>query len=176
MLLRPLLERKFSDLSEAEFRDLRLTHGISRGRVYCGSHLNLENKDLDSLEGMNFEVLNGGMNLNGNRLVSFKGAPKRITGDVLARSNRFYDLHDIHLDIHQLKGTLDLRNNPISSHVLGLLLIKDLDSIGDVRTYSDRYKWIKIVDKHLPNKKGKIGMFECQEELLDAGLENFAEV
>ena len=59
--------------------------------------------------------------------------------------------------------------NPIKSHVLGLLLIKDLKQIR-----LDNKQVEEILNRHLG--KGRAGMLMAQEELIEAELEEFAQL
>jgi len=62
---------------------------------------------------------------------------------------------------------MDFSFNPIKSSVLGLVKIKGLTEVMFVNK-----KLEKIMNKYLP--LGDI--FDCQEELIEAGLEEFAEL
>ena len=58
-------------------------------------------------------------------------------------------------------------NNPIESHVLGLLKIKGLQEVR-----LDDIQLTKIINKYLP-----LGdLLDCQEELIEAGYEEFAQL
>lgn len=60
-------------------------------------------------------------------------------------------------------------HNYITSHVLGLMLIDGLQrvALGNKRVET-------ILNSHLG--KGRVGMLLVQEELIDAGLEEFAQL
>jgi len=62
---------------------------------------------------------------------------------------------------------MNFEDNPIKSSVLGLVKIKGLTNV-----IFDNKKLEKIMNKYLP--LGDI--FDCQEELIEAGLEEFAEL
>jgi hypothetical protein len=59
--------------------------------------------------------------------------------------------------------------NPIKSHVLGLMLIDGLKTIR-----LDNKQVEEILNRHLG--KGRAGMLMAQEELIEAGLEEFAQL
>ena len=63
-----------------------------------------------------------------------------------------------------------MEKNPIKSAVLGVLLIKGLKKIE-----IDNQNVQNILNKHLPSK-GMASVLDAQEELVDAGLEDFAEL
>ncbi len=70
--------------------------------------------------------------------------------------------------ITEIKG-IDASDNPIKSHVLGSLLIK---GVTEVRL--DNEQVTEILNRHLG--KGRAGMLMAQEELIEAGLEEFAQL
>ena len=69
--------------------------------------------------------------------------------------------------IHYI-ATADFSNNPITSHVLGLMLIEDLQFVE-----FDNKQLQNIINKHL--KEGR-DVFECQNELMEAGLDEYAQL
>lgn len=120
-------------------------------------------------------------------LLSLKGAPKIVTGSFYCQRNyldsldhvpesmnylNFYEnelesLHNIHKKIKHC-GIANFEKNPIKSHVLGLLLIKGLTHI-----WIDKQHLAKILNKHL---NGERDVFACQEELIEKGFEEFAQL
>jgi hypothetical protein len=102
-----------------------------------------------------------------NRLTSLEGSPEYVDGDFEASDNMFTSLHNIHKIVKTINGELDLMRNPIKSSVLGLLKIKNLD-----RVLLDNDKVRRIINKYLP--EGDI--VECQSELIEAGLDEFAKL
>jgi hypothetical protein len=73
----------------------------------------------------------------------------------------------VYKHVTEIKGIFYAIENPIESHVLGLLLVK-----GVTRVYLDNEQVAKILNRHLG--KGRAGMLMAQEELIDAGLEECA--
>ena len=67
----------------------------------------------------------------------------------------------------EVRGKIDFSKNKISSHVLGLLKIKGLKHVK-----LSNKKVETIINKYLP--EGDI--LECQSELMDAGLEEYAKL
>ena len=104
-----------------------------------------------------------------NQLASLQGAPCRVVGNFYCTSNRLTSLKDVHRQITEIRGVFACRQNPIKSHVLGLLLIKGITEIQ-----LDHKQVGEILNKHLG--KGRVGMLMAQEELIEAGLEEFAQL
>ena len=105
---------------------------------------------------------------NLNKIKSLEGAPSYIGKDFRCFNNKLTSLHNIHKHIKHIGGEADLRYNPIKSHVLGLLLIDGLKKV-----YLDNEKVQVIINDHL---KGDRDVFACQEELIDNGFEDYAQL
>ena len=65
-------------------------------------------------------------------------------------------------------GKADFEKNPITSCVLGLLLIDGLRGV-----WFDNGKLEIIMNKHLA---GDRDVFACQEELIEAGFDEYAQL
>jgi hypothetical protein len=102
-----------------------------------------------------------------NKLTTLEGIAPVITDVLSCRKNNLTWLRNIHKQISEINGQANFKGNPIKSHVLGLLKIKGLK-----RVELDNEKVQVIVNKYLP--QGDI--FACQEELEDAGFEEFAKL
>ena len=102
-----------------------------------------------------------------NELTSLEGSPAVIVGDFFCYSNKLKSLKNIHKIITRIDGILYCNNNPIKSHILGVLKIKNLQMIE-----IDNKKVQDIVNKYLP--AGDI--LECQQELIEAGFEEYAQL
>lgn len=105
-----------------------------------------------------------------NKLKTLDGAPKVVKRDFLCYSNDLSSLRNIHKIITRIDGCFDCEGNLISSHVLGLLLITGLTEIRS----TENLMWIKILNRYVG--RGKAGLIECQNELIEAGLEEFAQL
>ena len=109
-----------------------------------------------------------------NPLTSLEGCPRMVDGEFIANNCKLESLHNIHKHIDYIgleKGftvDFDLVDNPIKSHVLGLLKIK-----GNFTVKMSNVKVKKIINKYL---RGNRNMLECQHELIDAGFEDFAQL
>ena len=79
------------------------------------------------------------------------------------------NLQGIHKIIKQCGGVFDLTGTKLESHVLGLLMIKGLESVKmEPSGVAD------IINKHL--KQPDRNAHDCQEDLIDAGFAAFAKL
>lgn len=128
------------------------------------------NCNLTSLEGGPEKVLND-FTCTRNKINTLVGFPKEIHGTLTMSKNQLKSLQDIHKHIKRIDGTLFADDNPIESHVLGVLLIENCRYLSINNTEVQ-----KIVNKYLPNTRGRAAMYDCQEELINAGFEEFAQL
>ena len=138
------------------------------GIKYEGGDFNCSDTRLTSLKGAPSHV-DGYFNCSVNKLTSLAGAPSHVGGDFSCSHNELTSLKDVHKHITEIKGKFYAVGNPITSHVLGLLLIR-----GVTRVYLDDKQVEEILNRHLG--KGRAGMLMAQEELIEAGLEEFAQL
>lgn len=103
-----------------------------------------------------------------DKLTSLEGAPSSIGGDFSCYNNNLTSLHNIHKQIKYIGGYADFERNPITSHVLGLLLIDGL-----MKVFLDNKKVEEIINKHLA---GDRDVFACQEELIENGFDEYAQL
>lgn len=138
-------------------------------RIYYGGFYCFSNQ-LKSLKG-GPEKVTGTFDCCENQIDSLEGAPSYIGADFYCIDNKLTNLHNIHKIIKHVGGEMNFCNNPITSHVLGLLLI---EGVTYVNLGSGRPKGMveKIINKHLAERD----VFACQEELIEAGLDDFAQL
>lgn len=150
----------------------KLTSLDGAPREIVGSFSCNSNSKLKSIKGSPDKV-GGDFNCAGNyNLTSFEGASKEIGGNFNCLSSLgITTLKNIHKHVPHIGGKFYARDTPIKSHVLGLLLIK-----GCMGVSLDNRKVQNILNKYLPNNKGNKAVIECQSELLDADLDDFAEL
>ena len=129
--------------------------------LYC------DNNQLGSLKGGPTTVKNNFVCEN-NKLTSLEGAPSSVGGYFACFENKLTSLHNIHKQIKHIGLYAYFECNPITSCVLGLLLIDGLEKV-----YLDTNGVEDIINKHL---KGDRDVFACQEELIEAGYEEFAQL
>lgn len=127
------------------------------------------NKGLTSLKGSPSSVETS-FDCHDNELTSLEGAPSFIGGNFFCYNNNLTSLHNIHKIIRYIGGCAYFNNCPITSHVLGLLLIDGLEEVYFTHGWNDELQ--TIINKHL---KGDRDVFACQEELIENGLEESLE-
>lgn len=132
----------------------------------------VQNNALTSMKG-GPEYVGGDFDVDNNSLTSFEFSPRDIRGDYFCSSNHITSLEGIHkhidsIDGHFIAGPVSNEHKAtITSHVLGLLKIKKLQGVDiNNRPVED------ILDKYLP--EGDI--IECQQELIEAGFDDFAKL
>ncbi len=138
------------------------------GIKYEGGDFNCSDTRLTSLKGAPSHV-DGYFYCSDNRLVSLVGAPSHVDGSFSCSVNKLTSLKDVHKHITEINGKFYAVGNPITSHVLGLLLIR-----GVTRVYLDDKQVEEILNRHFGT--GRAGMLMAQEELIEAGLEEFAQL
>jgi hypothetical protein len=186
---------KLSNLFEVELSGPELYSGPDE----CDRYFELPWGKLRTLKGYVPKIVRGNFNCAGNHLSDLKdgptevdgwyrcsenflttleGAPKKVGSIFNCYNNRLTSLEGIHKILHEvvdLKGFNQVafyaHENPIKSHVLGLLLIKGLEYVK-----LDNKEVEKILNLHLPNKIGNKGLLACQSALLDAGFDDFAQL
>jgi hypothetical protein len=82
-------------------------------------------------------------------------------------------LHDINQTLQSINGVIDIRDTPIISHLLGVFFIKGTKAL--ICTPNTKcYAASIIVNRHI--LKSRSGLLPCQKELIEAGLEDFAQI
>lgn len=114
------------------------------------------------------------LNVEQNLLHTLSGNVTHIN-NLKASYNSIKSLKDIHKSIKSCL-TIALDGNPIESNILGLLLIKNLKDVRLTSFDDDLSLAERTIRKYLPNTRGMEAVFECQEELIELGLEKFAEL
>lgn len=112
-----------------------------------------------------------------NDIKNFEGAPKFVGGDFSSRGNKqITSLHDFHKYVHEIHGMMTISFELIKDSILGLLLVKGLRRVVNVgKAGGARYEVFDILNKHLPSK-GKQSVFDCQEELMNEGYDEYAKL
>ena len=195
MKLQTLFEQEEKDLTQVQLDGRKVVLNGKPRDVWEGKFIYRDrgNGKLTSLVGAPKRV-NGDFVCSNQKLTSLKGSPEVVngffscTGNLLTNidcslelaqhfycfGNRITSLKDIHKHVKELKGgafpaeaEFNAKDNPIASHVLGLLKIKGLKHF-----FCDNAEVEEIINKYLP--EGDI--FECQSELIDAGFEEYAKL
>lgn len=137
------------------------------GPKEIGRDIFCDSSRLNSLRGIP-SIVHRDLSGRFNFLSSFEGFPSTIGRNLIISDNKFRSLEGIHTHIKEIGHLINLFNNPIKSHVLGLLKIKGLKIV--VLSNKDVEF---IINKHLQNE-GNI--YDCQEELINAGFEEYAQL
>ena len=153
---------------------------------------------LTNLKGMPKVITERCYITDGKQLDSFEGAEGVSVKSLLAFTGcRFESLHNIHKAFSSV-GRLSFISNPVESHVLGLLKIKNLvdvqfmtdtDYRAHMGMWDDSSRWSpvhlqklgrlaklakvqQIINEHL----GKNDILTAQQELIDMGLDEYAKL
>ena len=103
-----------------------------------------------------------------NKLESLEGVAEIIGRNFNCHTNKLKDLKDIHKKIKFVGCFIQCENNPIKSHVVGLLLIDGLKEV-----LLDNKKVQDIINKHLSTDRD---VLDCIDELIEAGYPEFAQL
>lgn len=132
-----------------------------------------ENK-LASFEGSP-DFIGGDFTCHSNLFTSFEGFPKYVEGGCYAHNNpKIKNLHNIHKNIGYIGNFLTVPST-VESHILGIMFIKGIRLAYIFGTHGVNpglTTALNIINKHLPTKD----IHAAHEELLDAGLEEFAQL
>ena len=77
----------------------------------------------------------------------------------------------IHKRAKSINGVIYAARTPLTSSILGVLLIDQCTAIS-----IDNVEVESIVNKYLPNTRGRSAVIDCQKELIEAGLEEYAKL
>jgi hypothetical protein len=175
-VLREAVDRNFLGLSTHEGKDLITIDEIVQSRTWHGD-LRCAGMDLNSFE-FSPKAIARSFDCSRNKFSSFEHFPAEVGKDVGLSSNKFTTLHDIHKFVKRINGYIVLTDNNITECMLGLLMIDGLMGI-DVdanKSNKDFLNASEIINTYLPNTDGRKGVVECQRELIEAGLEEFAKL
>jgi hypothetical protein len=129
------------------------------------------NKKLQSLIGGPTNV-GGRYSANDCALTSFNGIAVKIGGDLFLPNNPLTSLQGIN-QLKEMKGLIYLDDCPITSHILGVFFIKGCSGIY-AHTDTMFGQAAIIVNRHI--SKGRAGLLPCTQELIEAGLADFAQI
>jgi hypothetical protein len=106
-----------------------------------------------------------------NNLTSLEGAPSSVGGYFRCSNNHLTSLKGIEKILKKMDGIFYAYGNPIKSYVIGLLL---MPGCKEVRLDNDQVQ--EILNRHLKSPFGNKRVIECQSELLDANLDDWAKL
>jgi len=162
-------------LLEIQAKDVNSLKRSENDLSFFGNHsLDLSNEGLTSLIGCPPEI-KGALYLDNNLFSDLVGCTA-IIGDGLSLYNnpRLTSLHNIHRHVKQVE-TITVSVSQIKSRVLGLFLIKGLRHISRA---DPREEWFDIVQTRLldETRPRRENMYYCQEELIEAELQEYAQI
>ncbi len=153
-------------------------HSLKGGPSSVNGNYIARNCTIDSFEGIpeKFTRGNSTVNLAGNYIKTFDYCPAHIDGDINLADNDITSLVGIHRSLLSCRK-INLSRNPITEGGIGLLFIKGLENVTYFANENDACKdALEIIAKYLESGDPKKSVLLCQEELIDAGLEAFAEL
>jgi hypothetical protein len=166
--------------------DIKWRTPTSDGSISVNQH------NLTSLEGMPRKI-EGALYLSGNPLKSLVGGPEEVGEDMavdgcgltsleglpvkigsylMLDNNPLTSLQGIN-KLREMSGSIYLDDCLITSHILGVFFIKGVKQIATVNR-GDFGRAVKIVNRHI--KQGRSGLLPCTQELIEAGLADFAQI
>ena len=137
--------------------------GTIRGNFGC-----VGNKNITTFKGFP-HTIHGNFSCAKNKISSFEFSPSYVSGVYSCSQNNFETLHDIQKHIRHVGEDIHCGQQFFGppTHILGLFRIKDLK-----HAFVGIPELNVIVNKCL--KEGKDALL-CQEELIAAGFEDYAE-
>ena len=136
-----------------------------------GGNFNCNNNRLTSLEGCPSQI-GGDFYCSSNKLTSLEGCPSQVGGNFWCHENKLTSLHNVHKRITKIGGIFVCRNNPIQSHILGLMMI---DIGGEITTRLGNGTNVDEVLNKWKNQ-GRKGVLGCQRDLIAAGYKELAQL
>lgn len=138
-----------------------------------GGSITAQSSNIKSLSGLP-SIVKKNLNVGNNDLKNFDGCPSHIEGVFDFRHNKsITSLKGLHKHLKHARVII-MDDCKITSGGIGLILIDGLSTICIDRCGSKFEKAIEIIEKYLG--QGRSALIDCQEELMDAGLEEFAEL
>ncbi|MGI0076581.1 MAG: hypothetical protein ACREAU_04140 [Nitrosopumilaceae archaeon] len=129
------------------------------------------NTNIKSLEGAPYYV-GGYFDCSETNITSLEGAPSYVGSYFACHDTKITSFHNIHKQIKHIGGILTI-DSAVKSHIMGLMLIKNLKiEISGVKNKQLKQA-IAIMNKHLA---GRRNIHDCQEELIEAGLSEYAKL
>lgn len=139
--------------------------------VWVGGNFDCSHTKILYLHGAPQHV-GGNFRCPGTKIKSLERAPQYIGGLLDCYGTKITSLHNIHKQIKHIGEEFHL-NSKITSHVLGVMLIKGLKKIVFPIHSQNQTQVENIINRHLA---GDRNAHDCQEELLEAGLVEYAKL
>jgi hypothetical protein len=149
-----------------KLQSLQYCPQIVKGHFYCYYNI------LQSLQYCP-QIVNGYLSCSFNNLQSLQYCPQIVKGNFHCSNNSLQSLQNIHKYCKQLDRELWAFNNPIKSHVLGVMLIENIKRIVLSTNRSKLQTIEKIINTHLKTDRD---VFICQDNLIKAGFAEYAQL
>jgi len=133
--------------------------------------------NLETLEGIP-ETVGGTLNISKNKIKKLDHFPSKVGGAIDLERNKFTSVKDI-VDVlpKVIHGTLNLSGNPFKGGLMSMFTVKCENIIFYIDSKFERLKQAsEIIYSHLSSGDDEKSIFDVQQELIDASLEEFAEV
>ena len=121
------------------------------------------------------KMVNGAFIVSDCNISSVEGLPEFIKQNCFITKNPIKTLKNIYKNVKEIGGKLYVENS-VESNVLGVLKIKNLKELIflNKNTYT-KTEISNIINKYLPNPNMS-QILDCQNELIEAGFEGYAEL
>jgi hypothetical protein len=140
---------------------------VVNGNFYCN------NNNLQSLQYCP-QLVNGSFHCGNNKLQSLQYCPQIVKGHFNCDHNKLQSLQNIHKYCKQLDKQLWAFNNPIKSHVLGVMLIENIKHIILSTDRNNKLQTIEnIINTHIKTDRD---VYLCQDNLIKAGFAEYAQL
>jgi hypothetical protein len=119
------------------------------------------------------QVVKGNFYCSYNNLQSLQYCPQVVKGNFFCYSNNLWSLQNIDKYCKQIDGKLWAYKTPIKSHVLGVMLIENIESVKLSIICSKLQTIEQIINTHLNTDRD---VFICQDNLIKAGFAEYAQL
>lgn len=123
-------------------------------------------------------IVTGDFTAVGNLITDLDGAPEEIGSSCnISKNPNLTSLTGIHKHIKYIGYDLII-SGTIKSSILGILMIKNIKKVvlwdpSNISKLDDMVAAVQILNKH---NKGNRDILECQEEMINAGLKEYAKI
>lgn len=111
-----------------------------------------------------------------DNLRSFDGCPEYIEGDFVMNCPSISSLHNLHKHLKHVT-LINVDTDRIKDSILGLLLIDGFMGIYTIINLPFPVAGpFEILNRHAAKGLGKEALFACQQDMIDAGFEEYAQL
>ncbi|MGI0076851.1 MAG: hypothetical protein ACREAU_05545, partial [Nitrosopumilaceae archaeon] len=136
-----------------------------------GGDFSCHNTNITSLEGAPSQV-GGWFNCADTDITSLEGAPSQVGSNFISYKTNITSLHNIHKQIKHIGNKFYL-SKTTNSNVIGVMFIRGLKSIEFHQRSEEQKQVENIINRHLKRDRN---IHDCQEELIEAGLSEYAKI